>query len=333
MRYYSIIISNDDGTLIKPSWAPSDARASYTSFVNGKTIPSALNVELDVFVAPFATPAGGSIVRIWGVTLQEIGQSSDLLDKNIQVYGGMKKGLPLANPSESGLLFQGTIFQAFGNWIGTEMTLDLIVIAGNDGGTGTADDPKNIYMLWKKGTKLADAVKQTMSTSFPKFACTIDISDDLVTAHDEVGIYGSLTSFATYLKHKSSDLVGGIRPNGKAYPGVDVRLSEDEFFVFDGTTQQEPTSIDFQDLIGQPTWIDSPLIQFKTVMRADLTVGDWVKLPQTQITTTSAAQPRYKSAFQGVFLINQVRHVGNFRQPDPASWVTVFDAAPPPNGQ
>jgi hypothetical protein len=120
---------------------------------------------------------------------------------------------------------------------------------------------------------------------------------------------------------------------GGDYQGVRVLLKEKTFTVYDGMTQKTPVKIAFEDLIGQPTWIDTLSVQFKCAMRADLAVGDYITLPETQVTTTPggaipAGSPlRAKSVFQGTFWINQVRHLGNFRQPDAASWVTVFDAS------
>ena len=87
----------------------------------------------------------------------------------------------------------------------------------------------------------------------------------------------------------------------------------------------------FQDLIGQPTWIEAPFIQFKTMMRADLKVGDQVTLPKTLVTNSAQAQSsliNQQVAFQGKFQIQTIRHVGNFRQATGDAWVTVFDAFP-----
>jgi hypothetical protein len=294
---------------------------TYTSFVNGKTLPGALNVELDILLAPFGAPVGGSFVRVWGIGLREIVQSNDLKGFLIGVYGGMQRGLPLANPNQAGLLTQGFIFQAFGNWVGLDQTLDLIILPG----TGTADKPKNIIQNWKKGTKFKDAIQQTLSTAFPTFKSDIKISDDLVLAEDDIGYYQTVEQYAQYVKQMSFNIIGGD------YNGVDIRLTKNTFFVYDATVEQKPLEIEFKDLIGQPTWIDAPIMQVKTVMRADISVGDFIKLPQGLATTTAAAQSSLldlKTSFQGVFLVNQVRHVGNFRQPDAASWVTVIDASP-----
>src|ERR1700722_18339267 len=117
MRYYRIEI--DGGNLV------------FTSFDGTNSLPGALLVDLDIPVAALGNPTeAGAFVKIWGIPLATIGQAKNLNGKSIKVFGGFQKGLPLANPSQSGLLVQGYIWQCFGNWIGVDMSLDLYVVAG-----------------------------------------------------------------------------------------------------------------------------------------------------------------------------------------------------------
>lgn len=310
MRYYKIAIKNPTtGAEVK----------TYTSFVNDKTVPGALNIELDIPVVAFAQPMGAGIVRVWGISLQEIGQASNLNGMAISVYGGMQKGLPLANPAQAGLLVQGFVFQAFGNWIGLDQTLDLIIQPNS----GTIAQPKNIVIDWKKGTPLAGAIASTLSTAFPGYQQKINISPKLVLSQDEPGFYSTMAQFAQYVKDVSKSIAGGT------YQGVDILLTETTFTVDDGSTQTSPTQIQFQDMIGQPTWLDSVTVQTKFVMRADLKVMDYIKFPPALVTSAAeSVSPliNAKATFQGTFQINQIRHVGNFRQADAASWITTVDA-------
>lgn len=329
MRYYSIVLTNPTtGQIIRPSGFTS-LPATYTSFINGKTIPNAWNVELDIPVTAFAEPLSqdgtGAVIRIWGISLKEISQASNLNGSLISVYAGMQKGLPLANPKQAGLIMQGYVFQAFGNWIGTDMTLDLICFAGT-AGTGTVSNAKNLVLNWTAGMELSVAIKNTLSSAFPTLKSNINIKSGLVLASDQKGFYQTVGQLASLIKNISAGIIGGN------YAGVSIILDGNTFNVYDGSTQAAPKQINFQDLIGQPTWIQSPSIQVKTVMRADISVGDFIKLPQTITTNTaqSQSQARNSSAFQGSFLVNQVRHIGNFRQPDGDSWATTIDAAPVP---
>src|ERR1700733_6962067 len=75
------------------------------------TDPGALNVEMDINQAPANEPQGAAYVRVWGIPLATIAQSSNFNGKSIAVYGGMSSGLPLANPAQQGLLVQGLIQQ------------------------------------------------------------------------------------------------------------------------------------------------------------------------------------------------------------------------------
>lgn len=313
MRYYNVSVSDASGSQL----------LAYTSHPNGTAMPpdpGALNVEMDIFAVPFATAKTGSYVRLWGIPLSQIAQAFNLNNQNISIYGGMGKGLPLANSAQAGLLVTGAIQQAFANWIGTDMTLDLILMPGS----APNDAAHNLTVNWKAGTPLSQAIQNTLATAYPGYQANISISPNLVLAHDEPGFYGSLPQFAQYVKARSQDIIGGN------YAGVDITLNGTTFNVFDGTTQQNPRQIDFTDLIGQPTWIDAGTVQATCVMRGDLSVGDWVKLPPSLVTVTPSAmsaysQQRQGSIFQGTFYIAQIRHVGNYKQPSGAAWTTVLD--------
>lgn len=331
MRYYSIVITDpNSGELYRPpSLAGLNLPASWTSFVNNQSIPGALNVEIDAYVSAFATPTADTFIRIWGISIAEISQANDLRGKNIQVFAGMQKGLPLANPAQAGLIFEGFILKSYGNWIGLDQTLDLNVAAGSSpDGVGSQSAPKNIVHNWKKGTQLSAAITSTLTTAFPGYTADVNISPNLVLTEDDVGYYQTPTQYAQYVRDLSKSIVGGT-----TYAGVSVTLKQKKFSVYDGTTAKDPLQISFQDLIGQPTWIGPQEIQVKTVMRADISVGDYVKMPPTVTTTTSGgaipdgSSQRANAIFQGSFIVNQVRHIGNLRQPDAASWNTTFDVS------
>lgn len=322
MRYYKIRITDPKtGELIKIKSKNGVfiRNAEYTSLNSlGQTIPGALNIEIDIPTYTMAEPSGSAYVKIWGVSLDEIGQAYDLNNKNIEVYAGMQKGLPLANPKQSGLILQGVISQAFGNWQGVEQSLDFVVNV--IGGSGV--DPKNISLNWRKGQTLGDSIKASLAIAFPDYQSEINTSSNLILNQDEIGYYETITQFADYVKIVSQHILGA-----DGYHGVDILVQNKKFIVYDGTKPTSPKIINFIDLIGQPTWIEFAKINFKCVMRADLNVGDYITLPQGQATTTQASYSQFKdnTAFSGVFQIDTVRHVGNFRQPDASSWVTVYD--------
>jgi len=324
VRYFRIVITNPQtGAVVVPSSLASiDPTSSYTSFVNGKTLPGALNVEFDIPVTVYAVPFGEAFVRIWGVSLAEISQANDLNNLNIAVYGGFQKGLPLADPSQAGLLVQGYIYQALGNWIGNSMTLDLYIRPGNSATDSTPTKPKNITLNWKKGTPLSGALQQTLSAAYPGFTSTINISSKVVATEDQIGYYSGMEQLGAYVKAMSKQIVGG------SYQGVDILLTGTTFKVDDGTVQNTPKQIAFKDMIGQPTWLDSVTIQTKFAMRADIAVMDYLQFPPAITTQSGNANSPFvnpKATFQGTFQVKQIRHVGNYRQADGNSWVTVVD--------
>ena len=346
MRYYSLVLSDPaTGQVLVPDpvtrrfipTAPSAAAATYTSLAGnpalGVTIPGALNVEIDIPVVPFATPQGQGYVRIWGVSLAEIAQSADLNRPNpatmldITVYAGMQRGLPLAKPQQAGIIASGKVYQAFGNWQGVEQSLDLVLFPG----TGSPSAPANIQWSWPAGTPLAQALSATLSAAFPGYQQSITISPNLVLPNDETGSYSSLVELAQYVKAISFKVVGG------GYAGVDIVLQQGRFIAYDGTGTTNPIQLLFEDMVGQPTWIDAATINLALVMRADLHVGDQIKLPQglispfiltpPQVLAPPGTAARNQSAFSGTYQVTEVHHFGNFRQPDANSWVTMINAA------
>lgn len=290
---------------------------------SGQFNPAALNIELDIPQSPMHVPTGSAYVRIWGLGIGANSSAFDLHGSNIKVYGGMSAGLPLANPQQNGLLVSGQVIQAFGNWIGTDQTLDLILAAA----AGTYVEPLNFVLNWQAGQSLADALKTTFSIALPSAKQDINISPRLVLNHDEVGYYETLTQFAQYLQPLTQSIV-----TDKGYAGVNVIYDGVTIKAMDFTTQAKgPMAIAPQDLIGQPTWIAGNIISVKTVMRGDIDVGDSVTIPPTLFTNATAGYTsffgpeRNKLTFSGTFQVSSIHHYGNFRQPDAASWNTTFE--------
>jgi hypothetical protein len=331
MRYYQIVISDPKtGKVVQPfSNGSVSTNYTYTSYANGQVLSAALDVEFDIPVVAFHVPDGAAYVKVWGVSLQEISQSSNLNGMNITVSGGFQKGLPLANPKQAGILVQGSILQAFGNWVNTDMSLDLIVAPP----FGNPVETANLTLNWQAGGAIQSAIQQSLATAYPDYTSTFSISPNLVRPNAEVGFYGNLSQFATYVNDTTRPILGG------SYGGANITVTGKTFNVFDGTQQtnssQNPTQVLFQELVGQPTWIDPATLQFRCPMRSDLKLGDFVKMPQgiPTITTQQAASnlTNLKANFQGTFMVTKVRHTGHFRQPSADAWVTIIDAATTPN--
>jgi hypothetical protein len=237
----------------------------------------------------------------------------------ISIAGGMQKGLPLATAcSHPGLLLSGQIVQAFGNWLGTDMTLDLVITAGPQ--TGLSDS--NIVVDWKAGTPMSTMIQSTLKTAFPGVPAEINISPQLKLNNDEKGFYGSLLQFSQYLNLLSHKLVPDT-----SYTGVQVTIQNNKFIVNDGTTKTAPKKILYTDLIGQVTWININQAQVCMPMRADIQFGDWLKLPPGQQQLTGGPTVyRDTMDFTGVWQVLSVHHVGRFRAPSGQAWCTIITA-------
>ena len=336
MRRYDIQILTPGSTSPMAEWK------SYDS-ANKTNYPNAANVEWDIPVTAFAQPAGVAWVRIWGIPLKTIGSSSDFTWKNIRVYGGFSPlgALPLNKPKQYGLLFSGWIINSFGNWQGTDMTLDLYCAAGSapssgkDGGTGQINQPKNYSLSWNKGMTLETALTNVFHIALPHIS-KIDfrIDPSLVATDDWFDVFPTMESLNNFVNQKSKTIKGDTK-----YNGVQIYVINDTILVSDFTNiPSNNTKIDFSELIGQPTY-GAPSgyeIQFKTPLRSDISVTDSVALPTTIYTTTnsaasgvlqqSGALDKNKSLFKGAFSVKGVRHVANFRSTDENAWITIFNA-------
>jgi len=303
--------------------------------------PGALNVEFDIYQYQGHIIGANSFIRVWGISVTDISQSAVFGGKPIVVQGGMGVGLPLANPSQSGILATGTAWQVFGNWVAAELTLDILLVPPTGDVTptvqGLSPPIRNCVLNWPKNTQLSDAIKNALTTAYPSNTVDINVSQNLKQDSDEQHAASDWTDLSHYVNNASIRVL-----NNREYFGINITLQGSKFIVRDvgdgsASASTATKQILFQDLIGQPTWIKFNQIQFQTPMRADIDINDVVSLPPSQFTSTFAgfdsgsstqtySTYRNASAFGGTFRIWNVHHVGNHRAPDGRSWCTVFEA-------
>lgn len=313
------------------------ATTSNPKFI-GQTNPAALNLEIDASIAPLDVPTSQSMsyLRLWGLGIHCISQAWNLnpvnnVFKTFSLKAGMAKGLPLANPAQANLILQGAIYQAFGNWVGTEQTLDLIVTAGPTFYSGVG-----ISFNWQKGESLQSALAQTFKQAFPRYTAVINISANLTAPNPQPAYHNTLEHFAAYLQQYTQWL--GRQTYGSSYSGVGIISVGNTLYAFDGQGPTAPKTIalNLWDFVGQPTWIDVNKLTFPCVLRGDIQIGYQVTfptgvLPPYALTTPQAAKPgapaAASSTFQGTFKVTEIHHYGNFRQADAASWNTTFVAS------
>jgi hypothetical protein len=351
LRYYDLSILSADGTLLAPGkkgfTKSLNGAPTFTSRIKGGAAGGlvnnrgALDIWFDVPIVPLATPQGLSQIRISGIPLELISQRSNLnaatdeaSPSTFSLSAGMIKGLPLANPSQAGVIAEGSIFSAYANWQGVLQSLELIVAPGGD------VSPKGGFTFtWSAGEKLSDALNLAFADAVPNLKRNINISSNLTNSASDAKVFycKSLHNLAGFVQTASKRI--GQQFLGPSYNGVSITFSPGKKInAFDGTIPIGPTiALDFTDLIGQSTWLDTALISFKTVLRADIQCGQTVLFPRGAfsslvLTSQAAARPgapaRDSSVFQGAFTVNSVHQYGNFRQPDGDSWCTVFTAVP-----
>jgi hypothetical protein len=317
LRYYSIQLFNSQGLQYK----------SYNSQDRlGNPIMSALNVEFDLQVVSYTIATNASYVRVWGIPIEDISQASQLTGNSVLVWAGFQKGLPLANPNQAGLIASGRVVRSFANWIGTAMTLDMIIQSD----TGTKYNPSNIVIEWKKGQTLTQALTQTLNRAYPGLYIDINISSKLVLGSDVTHFCATLNQLSQYVNAISYDILGN------SYNGISISRVLNSIIIWDDTssTGKSTVNLKFTDLMGQPTWIDAETIQITCPMRADIALNSYVTLPKTPIITipgsinaTTTGGIMQSSVFQGQNLrVIMVRHTGNFRSPDAHAWITVINA-------
>lgn len=339
MRYYDLkIFDPDSGKVWKPNaksngFTKSAGGTTFSSHNGNTLIPGALNIEFDIPTAPFNTPQGAVIIHLSGVGLGMIGQAADLAGQSVRLAAGMKKGLPLATAAApfAGTILDGTIYQAFGNWQGTEQTLDLIC------NPPAARAGQDISFYWPAGMSLETALATAFQQAFVPQGMSFELSiASLISNSDGSGHYESLAALADYVLGISQLL--GQAAYGDDYLGVRIVIIGNKVFAYDSQHTLKPITLAFRDLIGQPTWIQPGTINLKTVMRSDITNSSRIKLPEKGLaipyvlTTEAAAVPnspaRNKSVFQGEFVVVEVHHFGNFRQSDANAWCTTINAVP-----
>ena len=266
---------------------------------------SALNIEIDIPVSDLGTPRGNALLRVYGVPLDEIKTSKQYEGKYVSIYGGMGKGMPLANPAQYGLLATGKVHQCFGNWSGTDQYIEFNIVPD--------DRAKNITLEWPAGSSLGDALKSALSAAYPTANIT-NLTDDVKLDYDNHGYYSSVEALATIAKKYNPKLV--IIKNGG-----DITITD--------KPKDASKTISINDFVGQPTWIDANTIGFTCVMRGDIDLTTTIDM--TMAITGNTQQGAYgiqKNMLTetGKFQVTFVRHLGNYRNTDAGAWSTTIEA-------
>jgi hypothetical protein len=117
-------------------------QAYFSSLLNGQNNPNALQVQFSIEKVDAANIGKHSFLRIMGVPLKVLQQANAYNGVSVVMRAGFfYPGLPLAKQQSqsprTGMMFQGTVFSAFGNWRGTDVSLDFLLVPG--GPSSSAD--------------------------------------------------------------------------------------------------------------------------------------------------------------------------------------------------
>jgi hypothetical protein len=329
MRYYSVYAGG----------------SVWSSTHNGANDPGALDIDFDILLSG---PTSSGSLTIRGIDPQNISEATVYTGQRIQVFGGFTDGLPLANIQlpHQGLICDGQIYPSFGNWTGNDLSLTFIINPGNANGSGGPTEIKNIVHNMAQGSPLSTALLNTLQTAFPNSQFLVNIKDSLVLNTPDQGFYQGLEQYMNYIKTLSHSIAGTPSTNG--YQGVQIfPTGYGKYVVTDFSNSGGSIAIQFEDLVGQPTWIGFNTIQVKTVLRADfnaaMSAGGAVDLtlPNPIFVNTTAqgawtlsnpelGRNTYEHGnillFNGSWRVKQIRHIGHYRQPTGESWVTIIDA-------
>lgn len=301
----------------------------WTTHPNGIYDPAALQIEFDVLAGPAGgTPMGASSITVRGVPLSDITQAYQFAGMTLELKAGMKApGLPLIKPNQAGTILKGMIYQSFGNWEGTDQRIDFVVIPSGY----TLDNPGNFVLNWTVGTPLTDALNTTFSIAYPGVPVDNNTIAPLTIAHDEVHVCGTLEELAK--------MVGDVSENYTA-ERVEIAVQDGRIIVYDRFYSPPKIQLDFNDLVGQPTWLSINTIQMQAVMRSDLGMGSIVTMPKGLqnapgfVTATPNSSvfgtAKSKPTFDGDFIVNATRHIGNLRAADGRQWATIFNCVAVP---
>jgi hypothetical protein len=306
----------------------------------GEHNPASLQVEFNL--AQYTGHNAGDItsyVRIVGLPLSDLGQARQYTRKNVIISGGMSKGLPLANPAQRGPLIKGNVFQSFGNWRGTEQSLDMFIAPGfatketKISPQGRIEQPQDWTFTWKKDQKLGDMLQAVLGHIMPGVTAKIQVSDDRTAPMDMPGQYQTFAQFSQWLNYNTRGKFGDDDSGvSLAFDGNVVVAFETKPSLAKPERTRDIAAI---DLIGQPMWMGWGTVQVTTVLRGDLDIADAIKLPKDFISEVKLAPvfPNNAGVMRapdsinfggGTFMITRLQHFGNFRQPDATAWTTVM---------
>jgi hypothetical protein len=350
MRYYNITFTPGSGSTLQ------GVQSNFTSHPGGIFNPGCLEVEFDITNA-FGHFLGQPLhLRIHNPTLEWVNNARNYNGSFVTIEAGLKSGLPLANPNQSGVIAYGIVWNSFANWIGTDLTLDFLVYPASQYGSpdlnysfGTGPgSPSGYSFSWGQQSNtttssLLDAISDALTRTGLKLNEKSAI-DSRLSSPPKVQYSNFLTTFTEFAKYINDISIQAVAPSSPStstgtgknqdYNGVWLGfLPDGSVLAYDGTTAPGSIQLEYQEFIGQPTWLtDGGVVQSVHPMRNDIGIGFDIQYPKnlpTSLNPLYSAAGRYNAlnASAQTLRVQQVRHVGKFRDTSPTGWVTYVNAA------
>ena len=242
-------------------------------------------------------------------------------------------------------------------------------------GGGWMQTPLNLIHNMMPGMPLDSVLQQTLNAAFPNAKIVSLIRAGLSLNYQDSGFYQTLAQYSGYINALSKSIVTGgngsigqlaglvggavggdvgqaitsvggavgkIVGGGSAndYKGISIYAVKDKLILHDGTKAMGTVTLDFDDLIGQPTWVSPGKINFMTPMRHDIYPTMDVTLPDDTLqfvspdpvnTYNGKDQKGYlarslATTFQGSFHVSDVQVIGDSRHPAGESWALSVNA-------
>ncbi|AMH00948.1 hypothetical protein AL485_18255 [Serratia liquefaciens] len=326
MRRYRLDIFDKNGNIPK-----SQDGTPIGPFDTNDSPGRGLHIEFDALITGYDVVNSGTVITIFGLPISMISQSVNLVGGRVILQAGFASGLPLANDTQYGPIIMGEIYNAYGNWVGTNQALSLVI---NPAPLPNTEAEKGITLVGREGDKLGDVLGNALKKAYPKFNVDVSISDEIVLSESPAAVYENLEELATVARSMSQAVI-----KDEGYLGIQISAQCSGIRVFDNyKVESAPIKgILSHELIGQPTWVDYQTVSFKCPLRKDLRNGDVVDLPINIVSgpasilsvnsPQSLSSQRNDVTFSGRFLISSVRHVGQYLTADGSNaWVTIIEA-------
>ena len=348
MRFYRITFYNEDNSVANHVVNPFESHSRL-----GKYNPGCLEVEFDITNAFGNSQAPPFHLRIYSPTLEMVKNARSYNGLRVNIEGGFKSGLPLANPFQSGLVGAGYVLSCYANYIGTDLAMDFIIAPTKDlGGPDLSYAPvKNgincpvpYSFVWGGEQNPTQTFMQALGVTFGALGIsvtgTVDPRLDLTPLQARTSFKTTFVEFAKDIKDMTLSMLAppSLQSSGtgqqQKYSGVWLGFyaSTNKILAFDGTAPSEPISLKPEEFIGQPTWVtESGVLQSVHPMRSDLAIGFTVQypknIPQYIDASLGKAASRLSINASAVPLsVFQVRHVGRYRDMSATGWATYLNA-------